>query len=99
MLKKSTFNFLTELADNNNREWFAEHKYLYEEAKEDLFALIKPLIKELAAIDPEFSGDTLPKKCLLRIYRDIRFSKLKIPATILLGKSSIFVFNANVLAL
>ena len=79
MLKKSTFNFLTELADNNNREWFAEHKYLYEEAKEDLFALIKPLIKELAAIDPEFSGDTLPKKCLLRIYRDIRFSPNKEP--------------------
>ena len=79
MLKKSTFNFLTELADNNNREWFAEHKYLYEEAKEDLFALTKPLIKELAAIDPEFSGDTLPKKCLLRIYRDIRFSPNKDP--------------------
>jgi uncharacterized protein (TIGR02453 family) len=79
MLKKSTFDFLRELAENNNREWFAKNKHLYEEAKEDLFALIRPLIKELAAIDPEFSADTGPKKCLLRIYRDIRFSPNKAP--------------------
>ncbi|MFN0293703.1 DUF2461 domain-containing protein [Pedobacter helvus] len=79
MLKKSTFNFLRELIDNNNREWFAENKFRYEEAKLDLFALITPLIKDLAAIDPEFSADTEPKKCLLRIYRDVRFSLNKDP--------------------
>ncbi len=79
MLKKSTFNFLRELIDNNNREWFAENKFRYEEAKLDLFAFITPLIKDLAAIDPEFSADTEPKKCLLRIYRDVRFSLNKDP--------------------
>ena len=79
MLKKSTFNFLRELAENNNREWFAQNKHRYEEAKLDLFALITPLIKELATIDPEFSADTEPKKCLLRIYRDVRFSLNKDP--------------------
>lgn len=79
MLKKSTFNFLRELADNNNREWFAKNKHLYEEAKLDLFTMIAPLIKELAAIDPQFSADTEPKKCLMRIYRDVRFSLNKDP--------------------
>lgn len=78
-MKKSTFDFLRELADNNNREWFAKNKHLYEEAKIDLFALITPLIKELSSIDPQFSADTEPKKCLLRIYRDIRFSPNKAP--------------------
>ena len=79
MLKKSTFNFLRELADNNNRDWFAKNKHLYEEAKLDLFAMITPLIKEFAAVDQAFSADTEPKKCLLRIYRDVRFSLDKSP--------------------
>jgi len=79
MLKKTTFDFLRDLVENNNREWFAQNKYLYEEAKSDLFALTAPLIKELAAIDPEFSADIEPKKCLLRIYRDVRFSLNKDP--------------------
>ncbi|RZL57824.1 MAG: DUF2461 domain-containing protein, partial [Pedobacter sp.] len=79
MLKKSTFNFLRELVENNNREWFAKNKHLYEDAKLDLFALTAPLIKELSALDPEFSAETEPKKCLLRIYRDVRFSLNKDP--------------------
>lgn len=79
MLKKTTFDFLRELAENNNREWFAKNKPLYEAAKEDLYELIAPLIKEFSAIDPEFAADTPPKKCLMRIYRDIRFSANKAP--------------------
>ncbi|MFA6275208.1 MAG: DUF2461 domain-containing protein [Pedobacter sp.] len=79
MIKPKTLSFLTELAENNNREWFAENKYLYEEAKADLFPFIAKLIKELAAIDPQFSADTEPKKALMRIYRDVRFSKNKDP--------------------
>lgn len=79
MLKKDTFDFLKTLADNNNREWFAENKHLYEEAKADLFPMIGKLIKELAAIDPEYAADTEPKKALMRIYRDVRFSKNKDP--------------------
>jgi len=79
MIKPKTLSFLTELAENNNREWFAENKYLYEEAKADLFPFVAKLIKELAAIDPQFSADTEPKKALMRIYRDVRFSKNKDP--------------------
>ncbi len=79
MLQKTTFNFLRQIADHNDREWFAENKQLYETAKLDLFALINPLIAELSSIDPLFSPDTEPKKCLLRIYRDVRFSPNKAP--------------------
>ena len=79
MLQKTTFNFLREIAAHNDREWFAANKQLYESAKIDLFSLITPLIQELSAIDPAFAADTQPKKCLLRIYRDVRFSPNKMP--------------------
>ncbi|MGF1924293.1 MAG: DUF2461 domain-containing protein [Bacteroidia bacterium] len=79
MLNKKTFDFLEVLSENNNREWFAEHKHLYEEAKADLFVMIAELIKVLSAIDPQYSADTEPKKALMRIYRDVRFSKNKDP--------------------
>lgn len=79
MLQKKTLDFLNLIADNNNREWFATNKHLYEEAKEDLFPFIAALIKEFSAIDPQYSADTPPKKALMRIYRDVRFSKNKDP--------------------
>ncbi|MEJ5994771.1 DUF2461 domain-containing protein [Pedobacter sp. Du54] len=79
MLKKKTLHFLELLSENNNREWFAENKHLYEEAKADLLVMIAILIKEFSAIDPQYSADTEPKKALMRIYRDVRFSKNKDP--------------------
>ncbi|MBC7615571.1 MAG: DUF2461 domain-containing protein [Pedobacter sp.] len=79
MLNKKTFDFLEKIVENNNREWFAENKYLYEEARVDLLMLITELIKEFSAIDLQYSADTEPKKALMRIYRDVRFSKNKDP--------------------
>lgn len=79
MIKPETFAFITDVARNNNREWFAEHKARYENAKEDVLAFVDQLIPVLAGIDPHFSIDTPAKKCLLRIYRDVRFSKNKDP--------------------
>jgi len=79
MIKPETLAFITDVAQNNNREWFAENKNRYETAKSDVLAFVEQLIPRLAAIDPEFSIDTSAKKCLLRIYRDVRFSKNKDP--------------------
>lgn len=79
MIKPETFAFITDVARNNNREWFAENKARYENAKDDVLAFIDQLIPVLAGIDPYFSLDTPAKKCLLRIYRDVRFSKNKDP--------------------
>lgn len=79
MLNKKTLNFLNLVAENNNREWFAENKHLYEEAKADVVALAVALIKGVSTIDPLISSDADPKKSVLRIYRDVRFSKNKDP--------------------
>jgi len=79
MIKSETLAFITDVAANNNREWFAENKERYEIAKADVLAFVDELIPELAAADPAFSVETQSKKCLLRIYRDVRFSKNKDP--------------------
>ncbi|CAM4254341.1 TIGR02453 family protein [Pedobacter westerhofensis] len=77
MIKQETLAFLTEIVENNNREWFALNKDRYETAKADVLAFIDELIPVLSKIDPE--TQTEAKKCLMRIYRDIRFSKNKAP--------------------
>ncbi|RZK79831.1 MAG: DUF2461 domain-containing protein [Pedobacter sp.] len=79
MIKVETLKFIRDVAENNDRDWFAANKDRYETARADVFDFIELLIPELAAVDPEFSIDTPAKKCLLRIYRDVRFSKNKDP--------------------
>ena len=79
MLSESTFKFIKDLAENNNREWFAAHKELYETAKAEVLVLVAELLKAVAAVDPLVSADNDPKKSLMRIYRDVRFSKNKDP--------------------
>lgn len=79
MLKKDTLVFIQKVAENNNREWFAENKHRYEEAKSDALKLVSQIIPELSKVDPLISSETDPKKSLMRIYRDVRFSKNKDP--------------------
>ncbi len=79
MIQAETLSFIKDVTENNDREWFAANKGRYEVVKEDILSLIEKLIPKLAAIDPEFSIDTPAKKCLMRIYRDVRFSKNKDP--------------------
>jgi uncharacterized protein (TIGR02453 family) len=79
MINQSTFNFLTDLTANNNREWFNDNKPRYEEARDNVIAFAAELIKQLHRFDKAIALDTDPKKCVMRIYRDIRFSKDKTP--------------------
>ena len=79
MLNKSTFNFLKSIADNNHREWFAEHKDEYEAARAEVLVFVTELIKAIHEVDPLIPADTDPKKSVMRIYRDVRFSKNKDP--------------------
>jgi uncharacterized protein (TIGR02453 family) len=79
MIKPATLHFIKQVSENNNREWFAEHKEEYEAARADVLAFTALLIPELAAIDKAFPKDTEAKNCVLRIYRDVRFSKDKVP--------------------
>ena len=77
-IDKTTFTFLKNLTKNNNREWFNERKDLYISAKENVQHLVENLIEEIAIFDEKIAMIDA-KKSLFRIYRDTRFSKLKIP--------------------
>jgi uncharacterized protein (TIGR02453 family) len=79
MIKAETLTFIKDVAENNDRDWFAANKDRYETSREDVLGFIEELIPLLAATDPIFSIDTPAKKCLMRIYRDVRFSKNKDP--------------------
>lgn len=78
MIQKSTLQFLKELEKNNYREWFNENKPRYEAARENVIEAVAALIKEVNKFEPTL-GYPEPKKCLFRIYRDVRFSKNKEP--------------------
>ncbi len=78
MLQSSSIDFLSELKANNNREWFQDNKKRFQAAKADFEQLIGELIKEIATFDPGVAH-LEPKKCIFRIYRDVRFSKNKEP--------------------
>lgn len=78
MLNDSVFEFLTQLRENNNREWFQANKKKYDKAKKDFELFIELSIEQIKIIDPEVSGINA-KDCLFRIFRDVRFSEDKRP--------------------
>ncbi len=84
MIAKQTYQFLKDLKENNNREWFTTNKPRFEEAKEDFQNVISQLIFQIANFDPVI-GELEAKKCMHRIYRDTRFSKDKTPYKTNLG--------------
>lgn len=75
---KKILSFLKELSNNNNREWFGEHKQEYLEVKGKVEELTQKLINEVASFDSEANYLT-PTDCTYRIYRDTRFSQDKTP--------------------
>ena len=75
------FGFLTELAENNDREWFQAHKGRYEEVvREPLRAFVRDFEPALEKISPHLvADDRKVGGSLFRIHRDTRFSKDKSP--------------------
>lgn len=67
------------MAKHNQREWFQEHKDRYEKAHENAISFAEKLIEELSKAGIGVDASLDPKKCVMRIYRDIRFSKDKTP--------------------
>lgn len=76
-ISKTTLQFLSDLKQNNNRDWFLENKPRFEEAKKEFEIFIDALILEIAKFDPSI-GHHRAKDCIFRIYRDVRFSKDKL---------------------
>lgn len=77
---QEAYQFLSELKANNNREWFHSHKSEYENIKALFKGFATDLIYEISKFDPEIKASHLtPDDCMYRIYRDLRFSKDKLP--------------------
>jgi uncharacterized protein (TIGR02453 family) len=76
-IRQSTFQFLTDLSANNNREWFAENKAQYQSSLENMIGFADALLAEMSKHD--LIETPSGKKALFRIYNDVRFSKDKSP--------------------
>src|SRR5215468_11291591 len=75
------FRFLKDLKLHNEREWFLANQQRYEnDVLGPFLRLIADLAPGLKKISPNFVADPSPNRgSLMRIYRDIRFSKDKSP--------------------
>lgn len=69
----TTFQFLSELKENNSRSWFNDHKEAYA-ASNDQFKIFAN-----ALLDKMSHYDQIEAVKVFRIYRDVRFSKNKAP--------------------
>jgi uncharacterized protein (TIGR02453 family) len=77
IINNSTIDFLIKLSKNNNREWFNKNKNLYVAAHENVLAFVDALLSEMRRHDNIETRNA--KDSLFRIYRDIGFSKDKLP--------------------
>lgn len=85
MFSKETLTFLSDLENNNNRDWFHGNKKTYEKfVKSPLKDFTQTMIDEVLG-EKAFLNNIQPKDCLFRINRDIRFSKDKSPYKTNLG--------------
>ncbi len=72
------FDFLEAMETNNNREWFNLHREVYDKAKAVFDLFVEQVGRGIEQFDAEFKY-TNPKFYTYRIYRDVRFSKNKLP--------------------
>ena len=78
MLSKDSLQFIDDLTQNNNRDWFIDNKKRYDRFKTDYQILVAAFLAEMKPLDPSLAHLEV-KNCTFRINRDIRFSKDKTP--------------------
>ena len=76
-ISKQTFQFLKDLGNHNNREWFKQNKTVYEASKAEMLEFADELIFLMNKNDKIVNESG--KKSIYRIHRDVRFSKDKAP--------------------
>ena len=74
---KPVLDFLSKLKEHNNKAWFEENRPAYETARTRFENFVDLLIGDYGKI--EDLGGITAKDCVMRIFRDIRFSKDKTP--------------------
>lgn len=72
-VSKDVFAFFKKLEKNNNRDWFNENKPEFKALEKDLKGFYN------AALEHLNTHDDIDKLKIFRIYRDVRFSKNKLP--------------------
>jgi len=72
-ISQTLFQLLKELKENNNRDWFAENKKRFQQEDKSLKLFFEEITKGLNTFDE------IEKLKIFRIYRDVRFSKNKLP--------------------
>ena len=78
-IEKPFFDFLKELAKNNESEWFHANKKRYEaQVKEPFLNLLEEIVIKAVKFEPGLAATAI-KSMMFRINRDIRFSKDKSP--------------------
>ena len=75
---KRILKYLRQLAKNNNRLWFQEHKQEYDAIRADFEQGVGQAIGRIMTFDPSIAHLTV-KDCTYRFYRDTRFSNDKSP--------------------
>ena len=78
MIQSATLQFLNDLSENNEREWFKANKKAYDAAKKNIESVVSEVISGLVQYEPDF-GSMEAKKAIFRIFRDTRFSNNKAP--------------------
>ena len=86
-LSRETLQFLVELTENNDRDWFKENQRRYEEqVREPARAFIRALAPKLKKITPHLVvSDQKVGGSLMRPQRDTRFARDKTPYKTNLG--------------
>lgn len=75
---RSYLKFLSQLAENNTKEWMDANKKWYQDTRAEFLEDVEVFLKQLSELEPEFSTFK-PKECVFRQNRDIRFSANKNP--------------------
>jgi uncharacterized protein (TIGR02453 family) len=75
---KKSLSFLSDLKENNHRDWFKANRPRYDEARGEFLEFVQDLINGIQVFDPTV-GPVSPKDCMFRINRDIRFTRDKSP--------------------
>lgn len=77
-MPKPYLKFLTELSQNNNKEWMDANKKWYQEVKATFLDDVREVLFGIAEWEPGMAM-LEPKQCVFRQNRDVRFSKNKDP--------------------
>ena len=75
---KEILDFLKDLEANNSREWFDQNRDRYDATRKQFLVIADKLIHDIRQFDDEVPVLN-PKDCVFRIFRDVRFSKDKLP--------------------